>query len=320
LAPLICKNDDRFRLQFPIPRFCNLAPFILATTPLSPQTRPDSPMPRSNRLSSLDNAIDHRRPSILHTSEKEAMFPSPAPTRRLLRLRRHATTSALPYKTAGKGIGRSASNAETRFRRRLSDPGELFGPTRSSTKPTLRFPVQFYAIGQCLAHPDGEEGWRCKCVKARVMTQSQAYAWNELGGRFKHIVRTVSAPLERTKISRRESVATEGRACSTPVPAISGPSTPSRRVCGVSAPTAGTSTPKTLASPGTALPCAPTPKAERSARSKSQTFKLRALSLFYARAAGPQRVRAQGPPGYLAPVKNGASALPQVCGNLRPHR
>ncbi|KAJ1474455.1 hypothetical protein T484DRAFT_1970537 [Baffinella frigidus] len=151
-------------------------------------------MPRSNRLSSLDNAIDHRRPSILHTSEKEAMFPSPAPTRRLLRLRRHATTSALPYKTAGKGIGRSASNAETRFRRRLSDPGELFGPTRSSTKPTLRFPVQFYAIGQCLAHPD----CICKCIKTREMAHSQKYNWHELGNRFKLVERTVSETLERS--------------------------------------------------------------------------------------------------------------------------
>ncbi|KAJ1492119.1 hypothetical protein T484DRAFT_1931916 [Baffinella frigidus] len=293
---------------------------------------PNSPpsMVRNGRVSqhnarvSQHNAMDHHRTSTSHdTSEQEALFPSPLASRQLPRL-------ALPPKTTGKDTGRSASNEDRHFQRRLSSAdmeraeelvrAAFVFPTHSAPNPTLRFPVQFYAIGQCLAHPDGEEGWRCKCVKARVMTQSQAYAWNELGGRFKHIVRTVSAPLERTKISRRESVATEGRACSTPVPAISGPSTPSRRVCGVSAPTAGTSTPKTLASPGTALPCAPTPKAERSARSKSQTFKLRALSLFYARAAGPQRVRAQGPPGYLAPVKNGASALPQVCGNLRPHR
>ncbi|KAJ1492138.1 hypothetical protein T484DRAFT_1881610 [Baffinella frigidus] len=267
-------------------------------------------MPRFNRRASQHNAMDHRVTSASHhTSEQEALFPSPLASRHLPRLRR-ATKSAQPPTTTPttKDIGRCASNAETHFQCLLSSPEALFGPTLSAPTPTLRFPVEFYDIGQCLAHPDGEEGGRCKCIKTHVMAHSQAFAWNELGSRFKLVERTASAPLERTKIPRRHSIATPLDACSTEGPASSGPS---RRVS-MSTPTAAdTSTPKTLASPGT------TQKGKRRSRSKSaETLKLRLQSLNYAHPAvhaGPRRGRAPGSPEHLSPVKIGASPLPSIC-------
>ncbi|KAJ1492115.1 hypothetical protein T484DRAFT_3024077 [Baffinella frigidus] len=173
---------------------------------------------RNGRVSQ-HNAMDHRRTSTSqYTSELEALFPSPPASRHLPRLRQ-GTTSVLPPNTAGKDTGRPSSNDETHFQRRLSSadtesaeelvPTAFVFPTRSAPTPSLRFPVQFYAIGQCLAHPDGEEGGRCKCVKTREMAQSQACAWRELGSRFKQV--------ECTKISRRNLSASA--ACLRPPPA-----------------------------------------------------------------------------------------------------
>mmetsp|Transcript_39398 Transcript_39398/g.89809 ORF Transcript_39398/g.89809 Transcript_39398/m.89809 type:complete len:251 (-) Transcript_39398:15-767(-) len=167
---------------------------------------PNSPpsMVRNGRVSqhnarvSQHNAMDHHRTSTSHdTSEQEALFPSPLASRQLPRL-------ALPPKTTGKDTGRSASNEDRHFQRRLSSAdmeraeelvrAAFVFPTHSAPNPTLRFPVQFYAIGQCLAHPD----CICKCIKTREMAHSQKYNWHELGNRFKLVERTVSETLERS--------------------------------------------------------------------------------------------------------------------------
>ncbi|KAJ1475090.1 hypothetical protein T484DRAFT_1910264, partial [Baffinella frigidus] len=162
-------------------------------------------MPRFNRRVSQHNAeMDNLTPSPSHyTSEQEAHFPFRVSSRRLPRCLtagaiRKDPMPALPPNTAGKDVRRSASNEETRFH--CSD--ELLGPspTRSALNPTLRFPLQFYALGQCLTHPD----CTCKCVKPRVMAQSQGSAWRELGSRCKYVKcveGTVSPPRERTTIS-----------------------------------------------------------------------------------------------------------------------
>jgi len=158
---------------------------------------------RNGRVSQ-HNAMDHRRTSTSqYTSELEALFPSPPASRHLPRLRQ-GTTSVLPPNTAGKDTGRPSSNDETHFQRRLSSadtesaeelvPTAFVFPTRSAPTPSLRFPVQFYAIGQCLAHPD----CICKCIKTREMAHSQKYNWHELGNRFKLVERTVSETLERS--------------------------------------------------------------------------------------------------------------------------
>jgi len=57
----------------------------------------------------------------------------------------------------------------------------LFAPQRAALSLALLFPVQYHAVGECLAHPHRP----CNCVKTCRMAQSQAHAWNELGRRFK---------------------------------------------------------------------------------------------------------------------------------------
>jgi len=111
---------------------------------------------------------------------------------------------------------------------------EIFAPPQAAPSLAPMFPVLYHAVGECLAHPHRP----CKCVKTSRMAQSQADAWKELGSRFKEhkrFERTVSAPLEHTVFSLRDSVMQ--RACSSPGPASSCPPTP-QHVSGVSTPTA----------------------------------------------------------------------------------
>ena len=111
---------------------------------------------------------------------------------------------------------------------------EIFAPQRAAPSLALMFPVLYHTVGECLAHPHRP----CKCVKTRPMAQSQADAWDELGRRFKEhtrFERTVSAPLECTVLSLRNSVVQ--RACPPPGPASSGLRTPQHATAGTSTPT-----------------------------------------------------------------------------------
>jgi len=244
-----------------------------------------------------------RSSPLPYTSEQQPLFPSLLASRRL----------PLP---PGKDICPSASDEEEHFHRRPSCVADLFVPARSKPNPTHRFPVHYHAIGHCLAHPDRA----CRCIKTREMAQSQGFAWRELGSRFKHVARTVSAPQLRSVIHYA------GRTYSTPDPAGSAPPT-HRRVPSMSTPTAcGVSTPKTLASPGTALSRSSTPKPERpelqprwslpketpgllrSVRRRAQAFArnegMRLQAFLPAEIF--QRGRALEP-GRRSPVQNGAS-------------
>ncbi|KAJ1466656.1 hypothetical protein T484DRAFT_1987782 [Baffinella frigidus] len=79
----------------------------------------------------------------------------------------------------------------------------LFAPQRAAPSQALMFPVQYHAVGECLAHPHRP----CKCVKTRRMAQSQADAWLELGKRFKerYPKATPDTPTGRARPARRSS-------------------------------------------------------------------------------------------------------------------
>ena len=182
-----------------------------------------------------------------------------------------------------------------------STSDEIFAPQRAAPSLALMFPVLYHAVGECLAHPHRP----CKCVKTRRMAQSQTDAWNELGSRFKEFKRferTVSAPLERTVLSPRNSVMQ--RACSSPGPASSGLPAP-QNVSGVSTPaTAGTSTPTGRAHPARRHSCfafhvrnaVPDPPAL--ARLSSTRRKSCPVTSLAAAACGPvRRIASTGTPG-----------------------
>ncbi|KAJ1472886.1 hypothetical protein T484DRAFT_1838543 [Baffinella frigidus] len=75
----------------------------------------------------------------------------------------------------------------------------LFAPQRAAPPQVLMFPVQYHAVGECIAHPNGP----CKCIKTRPMGRSQADAWKVLGSR--HKARCPLAPSDTTPGSSRPS-------------------------------------------------------------------------------------------------------------------
>ncbi|KAJ1466658.1 hypothetical protein T484DRAFT_1861063 [Baffinella frigidus] len=78
----------------------------------------------------------------------------------------------------------------------------LFAPQRAAPSQALMFPVQYHAVGECLAHPHRP----CKCVKTRRMAQSQADAWLELGRRFKgNCPLAPDTPTGLARLARRSS-------------------------------------------------------------------------------------------------------------------
>ncbi|KAJ1472887.1 hypothetical protein T484DRAFT_1838552 [Baffinella frigidus] len=81
----------------------------------------------------------------------------------------------------------------------------LFAPQRAAPPQALRFPVQYHAVGQCLAHPHR----LCKCIKTRSMGRSQADAWKVLGRRYKArcslATRDTHAPAGRARPTRPNS-------------------------------------------------------------------------------------------------------------------
>ena len=65
----------------------------------------------------------------------------------------------------------------------------------------LMFPLEYHALGDCLAHPNKI----CNCAKVSRMQNSQSQAWQELGRRFRIRVSERPAATEQIRTARRTS-------------------------------------------------------------------------------------------------------------------
>ncbi|KAJ1466194.1 hypothetical protein T484DRAFT_1988477 [Baffinella frigidus] len=176
----------------------------------------------------------------------------------------------------------------------------LFAPQRAAPSLALLFPVQYHAVGECLAHPHRP----CKCVKTRRMAQSQADAWLELGKRFKERcpLPPPDTPTGRARPARRSSCfEVRDRTEVADPPAFTR----------VSRRTASTPTPAAAFRPSSAQD-AP----QQTLLLRQQTLRLRMRELEHARAHRAMEARAD----VVLPMmgsRAGGKALPKLAGPRR---
>ncbi|KAJ1474800.1 hypothetical protein T484DRAFT_1751435 [Baffinella frigidus] len=111
----------------------------------------------------------------------------------------------------------------------------ILAPQRAAPPQALRFPVQYHAVGECLAHPRRP----CRCTKTRSMGQSSAVAWKELGHRYKAsrlTTRDTPAPADRSRPTRpnswpKSTTAARDRNAVTDPPALARLSSTPQEIC-----------------------------------------------------------------------------------------
>jgi hypothetical protein len=88
---------------------------------------------------------------------------------------------------------------------RCETPMATITGTRRHSMPAvsmeLMFPLEYHALGDCLAHPNKI----CNCAKVSRMQNSQSQAWQELGRRFRIRVSERPAATEQIRTARRTS-------------------------------------------------------------------------------------------------------------------
>ncbi|KAJ1492140.1 hypothetical protein T484DRAFT_3641428 [Baffinella frigidus] len=184
----------------------------------------------------------------------------------------------------------------------------LFALQRAAPSQALMFPVQYHAVGECLAHPHRP----CKCVKTRRMAQSQADAWLELGKRFKerYPKATPDTPTGCARPARRSSCfEVRDRTEVAGSPAFTRVSSAPQKSCPVGSPvrrTASTPTPAAAFRPSSAQP-AP----QQTLLLRQQTLRLRMRELEHARAHRAMEARA------MVEARARGKTLPKLAGPRR---